>query len=412
MSSDFVRNLIAKRLGGKNFDDKTCEYKFTKIENARDEALSQKPHLDFIDMGVGEPDAMADEGVIKALSYETRKWVNRGYSNNGTQEFKDAAANYLKKVYNVADIDCKDEINHTIGSKSALAMIAQVFINSGDVMLMTVPGYFVTATYTEWLGGKVHKLPLNSSNNYLPDLNNIPKAILKKAKLLYLNYPNNPTGAVATREFFENVVEFAKKYNIAVVHDAAYAALVYDGEVPLSFLSVDGAKDVGVEIHSLSKAFNMTGWRLGFIAGNKEIIKAFRIIKDNNDSGQFKPIQYAGIHALEHLEITEHTVWKYSRRLDMLVAMLKELGFEVKKPKGSFYLYVKIPKSVDNEITFKTAQDFAEYLIKEKGIVTVPWDDVGHYIRFSVTFLAYGEKEEKQIINELYNRLKDIRFEF
>ncbi|HAN10326.1 MAG TPA: aspartate aminotransferase [Clostridiales bacterium] len=412
MASNFIENLIANRLGGKKFNDKTTEYKFTKIKNAREEAMIKNPNMDFIDMGVGEPDAMADEGVVKVLTYEVKKWNNRGYSDNGIQEFKDAAVSYLKNVFNVENIDSKDEVNHCIGSKSALAMLAQIFINPGDIMLMTVPGYFVTATYTEWLGGKVYKLPLCSENNYLPDLDKIPNGIVRKAKLLYLNYPNNPTGAVATKEFFTKVVAFAKKNNIAVVHDAAYSALVYDGEKPLSFLNIEGAKDVGVEIHSLSKSFNMTGWRIGFIAGNTDIIRAFKIVKDNNDSGQFKPIQYAGIYAMEHPEITQNTALKYSRRLELLVSTLSGLGFNVEKPKGSFYLYVKIPKSIPHMRVFKTGTDFAEYLIREKGIVTVPWDDAGHYVRFSVTFLAYGEKEERHIMGEIYNRLKDVKFSF
>ncbi|HCC08257.1 MAG TPA: LL-diaminopimelate aminotransferase [Clostridiales bacterium] len=412
MASNFIKNLIANRLGGKKFGDKTCEYKFTKIKNAHDEALMKNPNMDFIDMGVGEPDAMADEGVVRALTYEVKKWNNRMYADNGIQEFKDAGVTYLNNEFNVQNIDSKDEINHCIGSKSALAMIAQIFINPGDIMLMPVPGYFVTATYTEWLGGKVYKLPLCKENNYLPELDKIPNGILKKAKLLYLNYPNNPTGAVATKEFFTKVVAFAKKNNIAVVHDAAYGALVYDGEKPLSFLSIDGAKDIGVEIHSLSKTFNMTGWRIGFIAGNEDIIRAFRIVKDNNDSGQFKPIQYAGVYAMEHSEITQNTIEKYSRRLNLLVSTLSELGFKVEKPRGTFYLYVKIPKSIPHERVFKTATDFAEYLIREKGIVTVPWDDAGHYVRFSVTFLAYGEKEEKYIMGEIYSRLKDVKFSF
>ena len=412
MASDFVRNLIADRLGGKKFDDNTCEYKFTKIKREKEEALIKNPNMEFIDMGVGEPDAMADEGVVRVLSYEAKKWSNRGYSDNGIQEFKDTAVEYFKKVYKVENIDSKDEINHTIGAKPALAMIAQVFINPGDIMLMTIPGYFVTATYAEWLGGKVHKLPLHKENNFLPDLDKIPKGIVKKAKLLYLNYPNNPTGAVATKEFFTKVVAFAKKNNIAIVHDAAYGVLVYDGETPLSFLSIHGAKDVGVEIHTMSKAFNMTGWRIGFIAGNKDIIKAFRIIKDNNDSGQFKPIQYAGQYAMEHPEITENTIAKYSRRLDMLVSTLKGLGFKVEKPKGSFYLYVKIPRAIPHLRVFKTASEFAEYLITQKGIVTIPWDEAGHYVRFSVTFLAYGEKEERHIMEEIYNRLKNVKFSF
>ena len=208
-------------------------------------------------------------------------------------------------------------------------------------------------------------MPLLEENNYLPDLKAIPEDIVKRAKLLYINYPNNPTGAFATEEFFKEVIEFAKANNIVVIQDAAYAALTFDGQKPYSFLSVPGAKEVGVEINFFSKAFNMTGWRLAFVVGNPLVVKAFGQIKDNNDSGQFHAIQLAGKYALEHPEITEETSEKYSRRHDMLVETLNKLGFKAKKPKASFYLYVKVPKGVKGGIEFKTGEDFSQYLIRE-----------------------------------------------
>ncbi|PKM52418.1 MAG: aspartate aminotransferase [Firmicutes bacterium HGW-Firmicutes-7] len=412
MAGNYIQQLFADRIGGDQFGKSTVLYKFEKIKRARQAAMIAHPEMEIIDMGVGEPDAMADQGVIETLAIEAAKWENRNYADNGIHEFKLAAAQYLEDVYGVKGIKAETEVNHAIGSKPALAMMAQAFINPGDVTLMTVPGYPIMGTMTKWLGGDVYNMPLLKENNFLPDLKAIPKEILKRAKLLYLNYPNNPTGASATKVFFKEVVQFATENNLIVVHDAAYAALTFDGVKPLSFLSTPNAKKVGVEIHSLSKAFNMTGWRIAFVVGNPLVVSAFASVKDNNDSGQFKAIQKAGIYALENHWITESTAAKYSRRHDLLVGVLKKVGFDVKKPKGSFYLYVSIPKGVKGGIKFKTAEDFSQYLIKEKLISTVPWDDAGAYVRFSVTFLAYDLQEEQQVIEEIYTRLSDVQFVF
>jgi LL-diaminopimelate aminotransferase len=408
----YIQELIADRIGGNQFGKSTVIYKFEKIKRAKAAAIKEHPDMEIIDMGVGEPDSMANEGVVRTLAEEAAKWENRNYADNGIPEFKSAAAKYLEDVYGVKGINGDTEVNHAIGSKPALAMMAQAFINPGDVTLMTVPGYPIMGTMTKWLGGEVYNLSLLEENNFLPDLKSIPSDILKRAKLLYLNYPNNPTGAVATKEFFEEVVKFANENNLIVIHDAAYAALTFDGYKPFSFLSIDGAKEVGVEIHSLSKAYNMTGWRLAFVVGNEKVVSAFAAVKDNNDSGQFKAIQKAGVYALEHTDITENTAAKYSRRHNMLVEVLNKVGFEAKKPKGSFYLYVKIPKGIKGGMEFQTAEDFSQYLIREKLISTVPWDDAGAFVRFSVTFLANSEQEEKKVIDEIYNRLSAVEFEF
>lgn len=412
MADHYIQKLFADRIGGDQFGKGTVLYKFEKIKRAKQAAIIAHPDIPIIDMGVGEPDAMADAGVVGTLAHEAAQWENRNYADNGIAEFKEAASSYLENVYGVKGIKPETEINHAIGSKPALAMMAQAFINPGDVTLMTIPGYPIMGTMTKWLGGEVYNMPLIEENNFLPDLTAIPKDILKKAKLLYINYPNNPTGATATKKFFKEVVEFANEHHLIVVHDAAYAALTFDGNKPLSFLSVPGAKKVGVEIHSLSKAYNMTGWRMAFVAGNAKVVSAFAAVKDNNDSGQFKAIQKASVYALEHPEITVATAEKYSRRHDLLVNVLVKLGFNAKKPKGSFYLYVPIPKGVKGGKKFKTAEEFSTYLIKEKLISTVPWDDADAYIRFSVTFLAYDEFEEKRVIEEIYNRLSDVEFIF
>ncbi len=211
------------------------------------------------------------------------------------------------------------------------------------------------------------------------------------------------------------MVEFAKQHQIVVVHDAAYAALVFEGQ-PLSFLATPGAKDVGVELHSASKTFNMTGWRCGFVAGNELLVKAYGDVKDNSDSGQFLAIQRAVAHGLEHPEITEKIAAKYSRRMDALVQVLSKAEFKAKKPKGSFFLYVKAPKAAAKEggsrIEFKTAEDVSQWLIAEKLISTVPWDDAGRYLRFSVTFVARNLADECRILDEIAKRLGEVKFEF
>ena len=357
---------------------------------------------------------MAFPMVVEALKIECAKPENRGYADNGIQELKDAVAKYMDKFYGVKGIDPAKEDLHSIGSKPALAMLPSAFINPGDVALVSVPGYPILGTHTQWHGGRIINLPLREENNFLPALSTISKEDLKKAKLLYINYPNNPTGATATIDFFKQVVEFAQKNNIVVVHDAAYAALNFEGR-PLSFLSVDGAKDVGVEIHSFSKAFNMTGWRLAFVVGSEKVIGAFGHVKDNYDSGQFIAIQKAGIYALEHTEITEKIAAKYKRRLELMVEALNSAGFAAKMPHGSFYLYVAAPKGAKNGkngLKFKTAEDISEYLITEKLISTIPWDDVGHYLRFSATFIAKNEEDERRVVAEMKKRLGELELQF
>jgi len=409
---NFFDNKISERLGGVNFGKSTVIYKFELIKRAKAAAKKAHPEVELIDMGVGEPDWPADRLVVDALSKEAGKAENRWYADNGIAEFQNAAARYLEKVYSLSGLDPAENIVHGIGSKPILAMMPLCFINPGDILLTTVPGYPVTATYTKYLGGEVYNLPLLETNNFLPDLGSIPENVLKKAKLFYINYPNNPTGAVATREFFRKVADFATKNNIVVIHDAAYGALTYDGYKPLSFLSAEGAMDVGIEIHSLSKAFNMTGWRIGFICGNPKAVKAYATVKDNTDSGQFRAIQKAGIEALKNTSITDRTITKYSRRFDLLVEALREIGFDAKKPKGSFYCYVKAPSGTENGKVFRTASEFSEFLIRESSISTVPWDDAGKYIRLSVTFEADNEGKESEVIDEMKRRMKALNLKF
>jgi len=353
--------------------------------------------------------------VVAQLNEEAKKPENRFYADNRDDVLKKAAARYLDRVCGVKGIDPETEVLHSIGSKAALSILPAAFINPGDYVLMTTPGYPVFGTHAKYYGGLVHNLPLTEANHYLPDLDSVPAEILKKAKVLVVNYPNNPTGASATPEFYAKVVAFAKKNNIVVISDCAYAALVFEGK-PLSFLATPGAKDVGVELHSTSKSFNMTGWRCGFVAGNALLVKAYGDVKDNTDSGQFLAIQHASAYCFDHPEITDKIATKYSRRMDALVEALQGAGFNAKKPKGSFFLYVKAPKVAvkkdGTRIEFKTAEDISQWLITEKLISTVPWDDVGAYLRFSVTLAAKNEADEARVICELKKRLGDVKFEF
>jgi LL-diaminopimelate aminotransferase len=415
MSDTYIQNLIAERIGGRNYGKSTAIYKFEKIKRAKRAALAANPGAEIIDMGVGEPDEMAFPEVVEKLYEEAKKPANRGYADNGDAQLKEAAARYMERVCGVRGINPETEVMHSIGSKAALSILPAVLINPGDYVLMTTPGYPVFGTHAKYYGGLVHNLPLTAANHFLPDLDNIPADVLKKAKVLVINYPNNPTGASATPEFFAKVVKFAQANNIVVVHDAAYAALVFEGK-PLSFLATPGAKEVGIELHSCSKTFNMTGWRIGFVAGNELLVKAYGDVKDNTDSGQFLAVQHAAAYCFDHPEITEKISAKYSRRMDALVHVLKGAGFDAVKPKGSFFLYVKAPKAAvkkdGSRIEFKSGEDISQWLITEKLISTVPWDDAGNYLRFSVTFVAKDQNDEKRVLAEISQRLGDVKFEF
>ena len=300
MAESFLQKAFAQRIGGEQFGKDTKIYKFEKIKRAKREAMAKNPGMKLIDMGVGEPDDMAFPAVVKKMQEECAKWENRIYADNGVPEFRQAAARYMKALYGV-ELDPETEICHAIGSKSALTLLPACFINPGDITIITIPGYPVLGTWTEYLGGEMVKLPLLEENDYLPDLESLTEDQRKRAKLLYLNYPNNPTGASATVEFFTKAVEFAKKNELLIVSDAAYAPLNFVGK-PLSILSIPGAKEVAVELHSMSKGFNMTGWRLSWVCGNPLAVKAFATVKDNADSGQFIAIQKAAIAALDDQE--------------------------------------------------------------------------------------------------------------
>ena len=405
----WFQSLFADRIGGVNYGKDTKIYKFEKIKRAKRAALAAHPERKLLDFGIGENDDMADLAVRDVLKREVDKLENRGYADNGIAAFKEAAAGFMKKVFGVA-LDPVTEINHAIGSKPALAMLPACFINPGDVTLMTTPGYPVAGTHTAYYGGEVYNLPLRAVNGFYPDLNAIPADIRRRAKLLVINYPNSPTGAVATRDFYRRVIDFAHTNRVVVVQDAAHVLLSYDGP-PLSFLQVEGAREVGVEVHSMSKGFNMIGWRMAFVAGHPTVVRAFADVKDNCDSGQFMAVQQAAAAALNRLEIADRVREKYRRRLHKLVAALGKVGFPAKMPNGTYFLYVPAPHGCEGR-TFASAEEASQFLITEQSVCCVPWDDAGPFLRFSATYLAPDEAAEDALMAETVERLGRLRLHF
>jgi LL-diaminopimelate aminotransferase len=406
----WFQSLFADRIGGASYGKGTEIYKFEKIKRAKRAALAAHPGRRLLDFGIGENDEMADPLVREALRREADKPENRGYADNGIAAFKEAAVGFMKGQFDVT-LDPVSEVVHCIGSKPAYAMLPACFINPGDVTLMTVPGYPVAGTHTRYFGGEVHKLPLRAENGFLPDLAAIPAEVKRRAKLLVLNYPNSPTGAVATRDFYRQVIDFALTNRVVVVQDAAHVLLTYQGE-PLSFLQVEGAREVGVEVHSLSKGFNMIGWRMGYVCGHPKIVQAYADVKDNSDSGQFMAVQQAAAEALRHPEISDRVREKYRRRLRKLADALNRAGdFRAAMPGGTYFLYARAPKAAGDR-TFASAEEASQYLITEQSVCCVPWDDAGAYLRFSATYLAKDEAEEDALMAETADRLGRLNLRF
>jgi len=410
MSDPYFQSLFAERIGGVNYGKGTEIYKFEKIKRAKRKALAEHPDRKLVDFGIGENDEPADESVRAVMAAEIHKPENRGYADNGIAAFKEAAARFMERNFGVK-LDPVKEVNHSIGSKPALAMLPAAFINPGDITLMTVPGYPVAGTHTRYYGGEVYRLPLLAENDFFPDLDAVPADIRRRAKLLVLNYPNSPTGKPATRDFYSRVIDFARANQIVVVQDAAHILLTYQGG-PLSFLQVPGAKEVGVEVHSLSKGYHMIGWRMGWVCGHERIVQAFADIKDNSDSGQFIAIQKAAAAALDNEAIPRRVREKYRRRLEKLVAVLGRCGFACRMPGGTYFLYTRAPRGVSGGARFETAEAASQHLIAEHSICTVPWDDAGNFLRFSVTYEAADEAAEDALMRETEERLKKIRLEF
>ncbi len=356
-------------------------YLFATIDRMKERAVERG--VDLIDFSVGDPDIPTPRHIVERMRKAVKNPVHHKYpSYEGMLSFRQAVAEWYKKRFHVA-LNPQKEVLSLIGSKEGIGHMPLAFINPGDYVLVSSPGYPVYPVATLFAGGKSNIMPLFEKNNYLPDLEAIPKSILKKAKLMFINYPNNPTAAVADKAFFKEIIPFAVKNNIIVCHDAAYSEVYYDDEKPLSFLQIPGAKDVGIEFHSLSKTYNMTGWRIGFAVGNKDAIAGLGKIKTNLDSGIFQAIQEAGIEALS----TDDRILKkireiYQGRRDALYEGLKKFGFEVNKPKATFYLWVKVPKGF-------TSTDFTAYLLHKAGVLTTPGNGFGvpgeGYVRFSFT---------------------------
>jgi LL-diaminopimelate aminotransferase len=405
-----VQRLFAERIGGARFGTTSEIYKFEKIKRAKAAARAARPGVEMLDFGVGEPDQIAPAPIRRALRKAADDPANRGYSDNGIREFKIAAAEYMKTFFGVADLDPDTEINHSIGSKPALAMLPLCFINPGDVALATVPGYPVLGTHTRYLGGEVVKVPLRRENGFYPDLEAIDPTALRRAKLFYVNYPNNPTGAAPSEAFFDRLIAFAERHNILVVQDAAYATLVY-GREPLSILSRPGGKQVAIELHSMSKSYNMTGWRLGFVAGAPRVVQAYAEVKDNIDSGQFKAIQLAACAGIADRRLADRIRRHYERRLRRMVGVLRRVGFDAKMPGGTFYLYVPAPKAA-GAVSFANAEEASQHLIREHSISTVPWDDVGAFLRFSATFESKDPGDDARVLDELGTRLEAARLKW
>ncbi|NDC62488.1 MAG: LL-diaminopimelate aminotransferase [Planctomycetia bacterium] len=393
----WFQDRFAQRIGGAGYGKGNEIYKFELIKRAKRKAMADHPERRMLDFGIGENDEMAPDNVRAAMRREIDRPENRGYADNGIAAYKEAAAAFMAREFGVA-LDPVTEVNHCIGSKTAYAMLPAAFIDPGDVTLMTVPGYPVAGTATRWFGGAVHRLPLVAENGFFPDLDRIPAD------------PNSPTGRTATRAFYEKVVDFAMRHRIVVVQDAAHIMLSYDDE-PLSFLSVDGAKEVGVEVHSMSKGFHMIGWRLGWVCGHERIVRAFADVKDNCDSGQFMAIQKAGAVALADPSIPRRVREKYRRRLEKLVGVLRAVGFDCEMPGGTYFLYTRSPKGAGDRV-FATAQDASQFLIHDLSISTVPWDDCSAYLRFSATYEAEDEAAEDDLMAETHARLSRARLKF
>jgi len=372
-------------------------YLFKELDRKRDEAIEKG--VDVIDLGVGDPDLPTPKPIVDAIKEAVEDSKNHRYpSYSGMIEFRREVARWYEKRFGVR-LDPEDEVIALIGSKEGIAHFPLAFVNPGDITLVPSPAYPVYNISTIFAGGTSYFMPLLEKNDFLPDLSSIPDDIAKKAKIMFINYPNNPTSAVASKDFFKEVVEFAKKYEMIVVHDAAYTEITFDGYIAPSFLELDEAKDIGIEFHSLSKTYNMTGWRIGFAVGNKELISALGSVKSNIDSGVFQAIQIAGIKALRLKETwIQNIVSVYKRRRDMMVDALNSIGLMVRPPKATFYLWVKVPDGY-------TSESFASKLLDEAGIVVTPGNGFGDpgegYIRISLT-----QKDER--LSEAVRRIRGI----
>jgi LL-diaminopimelate aminotransferase len=353
-----VRVELADRL------KKLPPYLFAEIDRQKREARARG--ADLVDLGIGDPDLPTPPHVIDALARTAREPKNHRYPDyEGLLAFRQAVAAWYQRRFGV-QLDPATEVLTLIGSKEGTAHIPFAFVNPGDVVLVPDPGYPVYAAGTWFAGGEVHYLPLRAERDFLPDLDAVPADVARRAKMLYLNYPNNPTAGVATLEFFERVVDFARRHGIIVCHDAMYSELKFDGYEPPSFLQVPGARDVGVEFHSCSKTYSMTGWRIGFVVGNREVVAGLGRVKTNVDSGVFQAVQEAGIAALTGpQESVAQARTIYQERRDVVVAGLRKLGLPVTPPRATFFVWAPVPGGSDS-------RKWASRLLQEASVVVTP----------------------------------------
>ena len=374
-------------------------YLFKEIDRQKQEV--RKQGIDIIDLGVGDPDMPTPPHIIEALHRAALDPVNHQYpSYSGMGDFKVTAARWYQGRFNV-ELDPDTEVLTLIGSKEGIAHFPLAFINPGDVGLASSPGYPVYEIGIKFAGGQVYLMDLLKENEFLPDYDAIPAETVQKAKLMFINYPNNPTSAVATPAFFEKTVAFARENNILVCHDAAYTEMAFDGQKPISFLETDGAREVGIEFHSLSKTYNMTGWRIGMAAGNTEAIQALGQVKSNIDSGAFQAVQWAGIAALEGDQSCVAEMQKtYTERRDALIDGLHQLGLSVEKPRATFYVWIEVPDGY-------TSAAFTTHLLTKAGIVVTPGNGFGPagegYVRMALTV-------NRERILEAVERIRSIGF--
>ena len=364
--------MFAKRI------DNLPPYLFARIDEMK--AKKRAEGVDVIDLGVGDPDLPTPPHIVQALIDASRNPDNHHYpSYLGMQSFREAVAGWYDRRFSV-ELDPSSQVISLMGSKDGVAHIPEAFVNPGDYVLVPSPGYPVYSTGTLFAEGKVHEMPLLSENSFLPDLDAIPREVAEKARLIWINYPNNPTSAIAPPRFFDEVVAFAREHDIVVVSDNAYSEVSFDGYKAPSFLEADGASEVGIEMHSLSKTYNMTGWRIGMAVGNTEVIRGLGTIKTNIDSGTFNPVQHAAIAALSGpQDCVAEACAIYQERRDVLVNGLKKLGFEIQAPKATFYVWLKVNGSIQ----------VAAKMLDEAGVVVTPGVGFGTsgegYVRFAIT---------------------------
>jgi len=376
-------------------------YLFVKIEEKKEQL--QKQGIDIIDFGIGDPDLPTPQPIFKKMHEVLETTPAANYpTSRGEFSFREAVSKWYKKRFGV-ELNPRDEVCALIGSKEGLSHLFFAFVDPGDVTLVPDPAYPVYKIGTLLAGGEPYLLPLTAENKFIPDLDNIPANILKRAKLLFINYPNNPTGAVADLAFFGKCVQFAKKNDLLLVSDLAYSEMGYDGYIPHSVLEVPGAKDVTIEFHSLSKTYNMTGWRIGMAVGNAEAVNALATIKSNVDSGAFKAVQFAAEEALlGNQTVVQENCKIFEERRNVLIDGLNSLGWKIEKPKATFYMWVPVPKG-------ETSSSFTEKMLDKCGILIVPGSGYGTcgegYVRFAITI-------SKKRIAEAIERMKKANIHF